>query len=1031
MIFRCKHSGLKNWHDPLILIDNRLKIRFVSISMAAFLKGAGKLSDDNNILGNSFFDHFDLPDTERERLQSFVACRKKSEDVLYIYNRAYSVYIKVFAWNSKDSVCLFIPENEISSLWKTSILQMTSSDTAPVPPAGSNLSDIFEGTLSMLEVFDSLEDFLHVTDAEYRIRYMNKAMRARYPEGWGNRCFRVMYGLDEPCSNCKIATVRQGKSIRYEYYDNKEKRLYDVVTTPLNAASGDIFHVSLIRDITQYREQQNKEKVFLDALENSTNLVAICDTGGTVSFANNALAEYLEVPKEDLIGQNIYDLYQIEAGPVEGREYQLFEKSRETVSGRSIMLISLYSVKNHLGEPAAIVSVAQDISAIKNLENRFEEERNYFKNILDNSIDGFFIMDGDSRFIQFNKSFQGIFRDYPGNLRDASLLSVLSGQSAEVIKSKIHSVSKKVHSETSEIDLFVNNMKRFYLISLNPLTDEKGHVTNIYGFIKNITEIKRLQHMIENERNYNRSIIETVDLGFVLVDDNDEYLDYNRAYLNIIDRSEHELVGRTFYDFTVGDFRQRQEEIMHLMRTSDKSLTFEKEYARKDGTRIPVLVSMSRLLDKNGKPIGTFAFIRDISEQKRIERELIEKNRRILNLINVYNTVSARLLNAETIENVFEAFSDSVKRIINLETVEIFTISRNGYRSSYVWNLPHRKDDFILTERLSLSIKRVLKRNEQIYIRNCSEELNDEDLSSFPYLDRNISAIFIPVVMRGDVTGIVVISFPRLAQDPDEITFSILLGISNLGSIAVEKINSIMEHNTMKMALDRYERLTVMGRIIAGVAHEINNPLSIMQFDVDELRGLPEYHESDELKELLNSLQEEIKRMSGIVTQLKDYSKPEAKEEDLVCPDDVLKNYPIKILLKNFKKKGLEVQLKLDAPKSSVQIPRNRLIQVLMNILNNADEAIADKKKGQIRIETARIDKEFPQVMISIKDNGMGITQENLHKIFEPFFTTKKSEGTGLGLPISYSIIKNYNGEVEVVSRPGEGAEFIIFFREH
>jgi C4-dicarboxylate-specific signal transduction histidine kinase len=170
--------------------------------------------------------------------------------------------------------------------------------------------------------------------------------------------------------------------------------------------------------------------------------------------------------------------------------------------------------------------------------------------------------------------------------------------------------------------------------------------------------------------------------------------------------------------------------------------------------------------------------------------------------------------------------------------------------------------------------------------------------------------------------------------------------------------------------------------------------------------------------------------MSGIVAQLKDYSKPESIDDEKVNIDDVVKNYPLKILIKNMKKKGIDVRLKLNASKSLIKMPKNRLIQVLMNVLTNADDAIKDKKNGIIRLETRRIEKDSPYITISVKDNGIGIPEENLHKIFEPFFTTKKREGTGLGLSISYSIIKSYNGEIEVTSKPDDGAEFIIYFKE-
>jgi C4-dicarboxylate-specific signal transduction histidine kinase len=102
----------------------------------------------------------------------------------------------------------------------------------------------------------------------------------------------------------------------------------------------------------------------------------------------------------------------------------------------------------------------------------------------------------------------------------------------------------------------------------------------------------------------------------------------------------------------------------------------------------------------------------------------------------------------------------------------------------------------------------------------------------------------VPLILQGDVWGIIVLSFLNASGEIDNIMLNILSSISNLASITIEKIKSLKDQVAMKNALDRYERLTVMGRIIAGVAHEINNPLSIMQFDLDDMKNM---HESGEL----------------------------------------------------------------------------------------------------------------------------------------------------------------------------------------
>jgi C4-dicarboxylate-specific signal transduction histidine kinase len=332
-----------------------------------------------------------------------------------------------------------------------------------------------------------------------------------------------------------------------------------------------------------------------------------------------------------------------------------------------------------------------------------------------------------------------------------------------------------------------------------------------------------------------------------------------------------------------------------------------------------------------------------------------------------------------------------------------------------------------------MMVKMLLSRQSPILVKSITTELNDEDITVFPGLLEYKSAVFIPITMQFRTSAIVILSFREEVEHLDEILSNILNGISNLASITLEKISSLHEQTLMSEALDRYERLTAMGRIIAGVAHEINNPLSIMQLDLDEMKVLRDrigVREGESFTELMDSIQEEIKRLSFIVKQLKDYSNPEATAQEPICIDELLKNYPVKIFLKNLQKKGVEVRLGLQAGKSLVKANRNRVIQVLMNLLTNADDSVSGKTGGEIRIETGKVMKEGPMVFITIRDNGAGIADENLQKVFEPFFTTKKSEGTGLGLSISYSIVKSYNGDIHVKSGEGAGSEFTVYLPE-
>ena len=660
-------------------------------------------------------------------------------------------------------------------------------------------------------------------------------------------------------------------------------------------------------------------------------------------------------------------------------------------------------------------------------------DRGFFEKIINDAADGFFIVDEDFRIIHHNKSFKDIFGDSDFSNADASLFDAARGEPRGSVRKKIQRVMRRQSSETAEIEIQGPLKSRYYLISLSPVRDAENRARQVCGFVKNITEIKLLQHQLEYERNYNRGIIESVNLGFALINDENQYLDYNDEYLAILGREKHELAGKTFYDFTAPRFVEDQKRLMREMIRTGRPYIYEKEIVRGDGSTVPVLVSMARLKDKEGRAIGSFAFIRDISDHKRIESQLLAQYQRVRNLINIYNGISAQLMGCETTDDVYGLLGGSLEKIWSPDALEVLSRRQEGFRTCYSYRGLTRGAESALDERVSMIVKMLADRKAPILIREVRTELNDEDFAVFPEIVGFASALFVPVLARGEMNAVVAMAFIAPVSAADEILMNIMLGILNLASITIEKILSIKEQELMRRALDRSERLTAMGRIIAGVAHEINNPLSIMQLDLDELRQYcADSREPERVVpvDIINSMQEEIARLSGIVKQLKDYSNPSTGTQEDVNIDEVLKTYPIKIFLKNLQKKGIDVRLKLDAGRSAVRIPRNRLIQVLMNLLSNADDAIADKARGRIVISTGAIRRNGNRVYVSIRDNGAGIRESDLQQIFEPFFTTKKSEGTGLGLSISYSIVKSHSGEIYVTNHEEGGVECIVYFPE-
>jgi signal transduction histidine kinase len=215
-----------------------------------------------------------------------------------------------------------------------------------------------------------------------------------------------------------------------------------------------------------------------------------------------------------------------------------------------------------------------------------------------------------------------------------------------------------------------------------------------------------------------------------------------------------------------------------------------------------------------------------------------------------------------------------------------------------------------------------------------------------------------------------------------------------------------------------------IGTLAAGIAHEVGNPLASISALVQVAQ-----RSTDDLfvNEKLSLVKSQITRISKIIRDLVDFSRPSNYELHLTNINESIKE-AVEITKVGTKAKDISFIVELSTKIPMLPLIADQIQQVFVNILLNAVDAITEKSsltKEEKIIVTATSDDEF--VTISFSDSGKGIKEENLQKIFEPFFTTKKEgRGTGLGLWVSYGIVKSFQGDLQVKSKLNKGTTFII-----
>jgi signal transduction histidine kinase len=227
----------------------------------------------------------------------------------------------------------------------------------------------------------------------------------------------------------------------------------------------------------------------------------------------------------------------------------------------------------------------------------------------------------------------------------------------------------------------------------------------------------------------------------------------------------------------------------------------------------------------------------------------------------------------------------------------------------------------------------------------------------------------------------------------------------------LEKLSQLGAH------LSYSQKLSALGRLTSGVAHEIKNPLNAMVIHVALLR---QRLESAEARGYLDVLDEQIRRLDRVIQGFLKFTRPEELHLDAVLLEEVLKGV-LRLVSGEVEKNGIRLITDIPTELPPVHGDRELLQQAFLNLMLNAKEAMPEG--GDLRVSTRR--STDGHVEIEVEDTGVGIPPDALPKIFDLYYTTREG-GSGIGLSLVYRIIQLHDGEVKVDSTPGEGTRFTI-----
>ncbi len=516
-----------------------------------------------------------------------------------------------------------------------------------------------------------------------------------------------------------------------------------------------------------------------------------------------------------------------------------------------------------------------------------------------------------------------------------------------------------------------------------------GMADQILSYTRNLEDIvqmrtKEIQEKEERYRNLStllNSVLESsTEYSIIAMDANGIILEYNSGSANLFQWSKEEVVGQMWIGRT---FRKEDRQTGILLEISRKveaegMTEYELERIRKDGSRFQAHAIVTTFKNASGKILGFLEIARDITEKLALEKELRKSKDYTENIVQ--SSVDAIVT------------TDPKGRItfVNRAMEEMVGMPRER-----IINLPISRfyQDGLAEARRIMAVLR-----EEGSLKNYETSMN-RDGETIPILTS--------ASLLRDETGMII-------------------GSLGVFKDLTEKKKLEEELKKTQAHLIQAGKMRALGELVAGVAHELNNPLMAADTFLHVIReNLKEEDQNWRRAELIHQCHE---RIAKIINHLRDFSRQskfdfqhiainEPIENALLITGQQLLNHNVRII-KNFQR---------DLPK--IWGDSHQLEQVFLNLISNARDSMEGvERKRELTITTGLIRHNgWKDVEVAVQDTGLGISEENIEKIFEPFFSTKEvGRGTGLGLSICYGIVEAHGGRIEVESQVGRGTTFRV-----
>ena len=768
------------------------------------------------------------------------------------------------------------------------------------------------------------------------------------------------------------------------------------------------------RDITAQKgfEDQLRQAQFYSRglIESSVDALLTVAPDLTITDVNEQVVKLTGYAQEQLIGSQFSDYFTeperaeaaVKQTLSEGSvtNYELLLRSRHR---REILISFTASVfKDTTGTIRGIFAVARDVTDRRRLEEQLREQQNYNRGLIENSIDVLVIVDPDLAITDVNRQMCSI----SGHTREELLGTPFKDYFTDPERAAAGVRQTLAQGSVINYELVLKSRtgKRI-ILSLNAgtLKDTAGRIAGVLAAARDITAQKRLEEQLQEEQNYNRSLIEASLDALMMVDPGGVITDVNQQTVRLTGYNRKQLIGSPFVDY----FTEPGLAEAGVKKTFEAGVVTDSELVArtKSGRKLFVSFNAAVVRDHNGTVSGILAAVREITRQKQIEQELREQQTYTRSLIE--SNIDA-LMTTDTI-GVITDMNRQMCAVTGRSREELLATPFKDYFTD-----PKLAEDGI---RKVLAEDSVTNYELTISAVDGRETVVSYNAATFKGADGRLRGV---VASARDITAQKQLE-EQLRRKNDELE---------------EQNRRVEEANRLKsLAIEAAEAATTAkSSFLARMSHEIRTPMNAI-IGLAEL--LQEAGLNAEERGWLHTIRQSGNHLLTIINDILDFSKIESGMMELellpfsikACVDEALDLAAFQASVQQLK---LSCDLRPSAP-SGILGDFGRVRQILANFLNNALK-FTEAGEVNLTVDGQDLGDGRHELHFAVRDTGIGIPADRMDRLFKSFSqvdasTTRRFGGTGLGLTISKRLAELMDGRVWAESEPGKGSTFHVAIR--